>query len=110
MSAVPPKSYGAAAVGCTAQFDVEIDEALDDPNDLQLGINTRQWSFRFCLSARSDVARMLSFLREHTGRVEFAELVVGSFHGARVVLAERKAFALHRCERTGRSGTTIALC
>jgi|SRR6185503_8113274 hypothetical protein len=93
MSAVPPKSYGAAAVGCTAQFDVEIDEALDDPNDLQMGINTRQWSFRFCLSARSDVARMLSFLREHTGRVEFAELVVGSFHGARVVLVKDNEFA-----------------
>jgi hypothetical protein len=93
MSAAPPKLYGAAGVGSTSRFDVEIDEALDDVSDLQMSIRTRSWTFRFVLSAREDVARILSFLREPTGRLEFSELVVGSFHDAPVRLIKDNEFA-----------------
>src|SRR6185295_15547012 len=93
MSAIPPKHYGAAAVGGTRRFDVEIDEAHDDPNDVQMSVTAHSWSFRFRLSARADVPRMLSFLREHTGSLAFSELVVGSFHGASVLLVKDREFA-----------------
>ena len=93
MSAIPPKHYGAAGVGSTSRFDVEIDEALDDASDLQMSIRTRSWTFRFALSAREDVAQILSFLLEHTGRLEFSEIVVGSFHGASVVIVKDREFA-----------------
>src|SRR5262245_32538503 len=93
MSPHPPKNYGAAAVGSTSRFDVEIDEALDDSNDTQMSISARGWSFCFALSARDDVARMLSFLRKHTGRSVFSELAVGSFHGAPVRLIKDDEFA-----------------
>ncbi len=86
MSTNTSKEYGAAAVGRTSRFDVGIDEALDDANDLQMSISTRSWSFRFTLFARDDVGRMFSFLREHTGRLVFSELAVGSFQGAPVRL------------------------
>lgn len=93
MSTTPPKHYGAAGVGGTSRFDVEIDEALDDARDLQMSIRTRSWTFRFALSGREDVARILSFLREHTGRLEFSEIVVGSFHDAPVRLIKDDEFA-----------------
>ena len=92
MSATPPKNYGAAGVGRTTRFDVEIDEALDDPDDVQMGINARGWSLRFALFSRDDVTRILSFLREHTGRLVFSELLVGSFHGAPVRLIKDDEF------------------
>jgi hypothetical protein len=93
MSSAPPKHYGVAAVGSTSRFDVEIDEALDDESDMQMSTSTRSWTFRFALSAREDVARILSFLRQHTGRLEFSELVVGSFHDAPVRLIKDNEFA-----------------
>ena len=62
-------------------------------NTMQMGINARAWSFRFALSSRDDVARRLSFLREHTGRLVFSELVVGSFHSAPVRLIKDDEFA-----------------
>ncbi len=93
MSTTPPKEYGAAAVGKTSRFDVVIDEALDDASDIQISISTRSWSFRFALSAREDVARMLSFQREYTGRLVFSELAVGSFQGAPVRLIKDNEFA-----------------
>jgi len=92
MSATPPKQYTAAAVGKTSRFEVEIDAAVDD-SDIQMSIGTRTWTFRFALSARTDVARILSFLREHTGRLEFSEIVVGSFHDAPVRLIKDDEFA-----------------
>jgi hypothetical protein len=92
MSTTPSKEYGVAAVGKTSRFDVVIDEALDDASDLQMSISTRSWSFRFALSARDDVARILSFLREQTGRLVFSELAVGSFQGARVFLIKDDEF------------------
>jgi len=92
MSATSPKQYGAAAVGRTSRFDVEIDEALRDATDLQMSIGTHSWTFRFALSARDDVARILSFLREHTGRLVFSELAVGSFNGAPVLLVKDDEF------------------
>ena len=93
MTPTPPKHYGAAGVGSTTRFDVEIDEAFDDPNDVQMGIKARGWSFRFALSSRDDVARILWFLREHTGRLALSELVVGSFHDAPVLLIKDNEFA-----------------
>ena len=45
------------------------------------------------MPARDDVARILSFLREHTGLLVFSELVVGSFHGAPVRLIKDHEFA-----------------
>jgi hypothetical protein len=93
MSTNPPKGYGAAAVGKTSRFDVVIDEALEDASDIQMSISTRSWSFHFALSGRDDVARMLSFLREQTGRLVFSEIAVGSFHGARVLLIKDDEFA-----------------
>src|SRR5688572_12124337 len=92
MSATPQKHYTAAAVGKTSRFDVEIDAAVDD-SDIQMSIGTRSWTFRFALSARDDVARILSFLREHTGRLKFSELAVGSFHGVPVRLIKDDEFA-----------------
>ena len=92
MSATP-KHYGLAALGKTSRFVLEIDEVLDESNDTQMSIGTRSWTFRFALSARNDVARMLSFLREHTGRLEFSEIVVGSFHDAPVRLVKDDEFA-----------------
>ncbi|SRR6266705_2021379 len=93
MSPDPPKNYGVAAVGSTSRFDVVIDEALDDSNDTQMSISARGWSFRFTLSARDAVAQILSFLREHTGRLVFSEVTVGSFNGARVLLIKDDEFA-----------------
>jgi hypothetical protein len=93
VSAIPPKHYGAAAVGSAGCFDVEIDEAHDDPNEVQMSVTARSWSFRFRLSARADVSRMLSFLRERTGSLVFSELIVGSFHGASVLLVKDREFA-----------------
>jgi hypothetical protein len=92
VSATPPKHYGCAAVGSTSRFDVEIDEALDDPDDIQMSIRARGWSFRFALTRRDDVARILAFLRDQTGRVVFSELAVGSFHGAPVFLIKDNEF------------------
>ena len=91
-SANPPQNYRAVAVGSTSRFGVEIDEAHDDANDVQMSINARGWSFRFGLSARDDAGRMLSFLREHTGRAMFSQLLVGSFHGAPVLLIKDDEF------------------
>jgi len=93
MSAIPPKHYGAAGVGGTSRFDIEIDESLDDARDLHMSIRTRSWTFRFALSAREDVVRIHSFLREHTGRLEFSEIVVGSFQDAPVRLIKDDEFA-----------------
>ena len=93
MSAIPPKHYGAAAVGGTSRFDVEIDEAHDDPDNVQMSITTRGWSFRFGLSTRADVPRMLLFLRKHTGSLVFSEVAVGSFRGASVFLVKDREFA-----------------
>jgi len=93
MASIPPKRYGAAAVGGTSNYDVEVDEVLDDPNDVRMSVHARSWSFRFRLSGRADVSRMLSFLREHTGSFVFSELVVGSFHGAPVWLVKDPEFA-----------------
>jgi hypothetical protein len=92
MSPNPPKNYGLAGLGCTNRFDVEIDEALDEPGDTLMSIHARSWSFQFGLAAREEVARMLSFLREHAGRLMFAELGVGSFHGAPVSLVKDDEF------------------
>jgi hypothetical protein len=92
MSPTPSKRYTAAAVGKTSRFDVEIDAALDD-SDIRMSIATRSWTFRFALSTRNDVARMLSFVREHTGRAVFSELAIGSFHGAPVRLIKDDEFA-----------------
>ena len=86
------RRYGAIAVGSTPDFDVEIDEALDESNDIEMTINTRGWSFRFALGAREDARRMFLFLREHTGRLVFSETVVGSFHGAPVLLVKDNEF------------------
>jgi hypothetical protein len=107
MSPHPPKNYGAAAVGSTSRFDVEIDEALDDSNDTQMSISARGWSFRFALSARDNVTRMLSFLREHTGRLAFSELAVGSFHGAPVRLIKDSEFAGRFWLRAYRDGSMV---
>lgn len=107
MSAIPPKHYGLAAVGGTSRFDVEIDEANDDPNDVQMSITTRGWSFCFRLSARADVSRMLSFLREHTGHLVFSELVIGSFHGAPVLLVKDREFADRFWLRAHRDGQEV---
>jgi hypothetical protein len=93
MSGTPPKHYGLAGVGSAGHFDVEIDEALDDPNDVQMNISTPGWSFRFNVSARSDVPRMLSFLREQTGSLVFSELAIGSFSGGPVLLIKDSEFA-----------------
>jgi len=93
MSAIPPKHYGATAVGRTSRFGVVIDEAIDDPNCVQMDITARGWSFRFSLSTRDDVSRILSFLREHTGSVVLSELVVGSFSDAPVLLIKDSEFA-----------------
>ena len=92
MDATPPKHYGAAALGRTSRFEIEIDEALDDASDLQMSIATRGWTFRFALSARDDVARALTFLREHTGRLVFSEIALGTFHGATVWLVKDGEF------------------
>jgi hypothetical protein len=91
MSATPQKRY-AAAVGKTSRFDVEIGAALDD-SDIQMSIGTRSWTFRFALSTHDDVVRILTFLRERTGRLEFSEIVVGSFHDAPVRLIKDDEFA-----------------
>jgi len=84
MSADPPKNYGLAAVGSTGRFDVEIDEVVEDASQTQMSIHTPTWSFRFSLTERSIVARILSFLREQAGRLMFSEIVVGSFCDAPV--------------------------
>jgi hypothetical protein len=105
MSATPQKRY-AAAVGKTSRFDVEIGAALDD-SDIQMSIGTRSWTFRFGLSARDDVARILSFLREHTGRLEFSELLVGSFHDAPVRLIKDDEFADRFWLRAYRAGPMV---
>jgi len=107
MSGTPSKHYGAAGVGSTSRFDVEINEALDNASDLQMSIRTRSWTFRFALSAREDVARMLSFLREHTGRLEFAEIIVGSFHDAPVRLIKDDEFADRFWLRAFRDGPMV---
>jgi hypothetical protein len=86
MSSSSPKEYGHLGGGVTSRLRIEIDEALDDPNDVLMSIEALGWSFRFALSSREDVARILAFLREHTGRLVFSELVVGSFHGHPVAL------------------------
>src|SRR5687768_15927989 len=86
------KHYGLAAVGVTGDFNVDIDEAFDDANDVMMDVKTRKWSFRFQLSARAEVARILSFLREQTGRFVFSEIVVGSFQGAPVRLVKDSEF------------------
>ena len=90
---IPKRHYGAAGVGSSSRFDVAIDEAVDDANHLQMSIEARGWSFRFALSTRDDAALMLSFLREHTGRVAFAEVVVGSFLGTPVSLIKDDEFS-----------------
>jgi hypothetical protein len=93
MSATPPEHYSTAGIGRTSRLAVEIDEALDDSGHVQMSINAPSWSFRFGLSSRDEVARILSFLREHAGRLEFSELVVGSFHGTPVRLIKDDEFA-----------------
>ena len=105
MSTTPQKRY-AAAVGKTSRFDVEIGAALDD-SDIQMSVSTRSWTFRFALSACDDVARILSFLREHTGRLEFSELVVGSFHDAPVRLIKDDEFADRFWLRAYRDGPMV---
>jgi len=92
MSATP-EHYGTAGFGRTSHFVVEIDEALDDSGHVHMSINAPCWSFRFALTSRDEVARILSFLREHTGRLEFSELVVGSFHAIPVRLIKDDEFA-----------------
>jgi hypothetical protein len=92
MTPRPPGKYNAVAAGSTREFDVEIDEASDEANNIQMAINARGWSFRFALSAREDVRRMLSFLHEHTGHLAFAEVPVGSFHGVPVLLVKDDEF------------------
>jgi hypothetical protein len=93
MPSTPPKRYAAAGAGNTNRFAIEIDEALDDASDLRMSIQTRSWTFRFALSAREDLARILSFLREHIGRLEHCEIVVGSFQDAPVRLIKDNEFS-----------------
>ena len=109
MSLNPTKHYGAVAVGSTSRFDVEIDEALDDANDIQMFINARSWSFRFALSTLNHAAQLLSFLREHAGRLTFSELVLGSFHGAPVLLIKDNEFADRFWLRASGSGQVVEL-
>ena len=87
------KEYGAAGVGCTSRFNVCIDEELEAPDHIQLCIDGRTWSFRFTLTSRNEAVQILSFLREHTGRLAFAERVIGAFHGASVRLIKDDEFA-----------------
>lgn len=107
MSSTSSKEYGAAAVGKTSRFDVVIDEGIEDASALQMSISTQNWSFCFALSARDDVARMLSFLREHTGHLVFSEIAVGSFHGAPVRLIKDDEFADRFWLRANRDGAMV---
>lgn len=86
MSAIPPKQYGSIAVGSKNRFDVEVDEAFDDPDDVQMTLTAPGWSFRFNLIDHSGVRKLRSFLQEHVGRLVFSELVVGSLHGTPVLI------------------------
>jgi hypothetical protein len=109
MSNTRPKHYGVVGIGRTDRFDVEIDEALDDSNEVRMEImaKARGWLFRFALSSRDEPARILSFLQEHTGRFLFSELVVGSFHGAPVLLIKDNEFADRFWLRTTEAGQMV---
>src|SRR5262245_16465942 len=107
MPASRPKHYGAAGIGSTSRFDVEIDEALDDSDDMQMCISTRGWSFRFSLSSRAHASHMLAFLREHTGSNVLSELVVGSYLGAPVLLVKDSEYANRVWLRAFRDGEMV---
>jgi len=92
VSADKPEHYGAAAIGRAGQFEVEIDECLDGDDPLLMSIGTRGWQFRFALAERSAASRLFTFLREQTGRLQFSELLVGSFQGSRVLLIKDDEF------------------
>jgi hypothetical protein len=107
MSESPTKHYGAAGVGCADHVSVEIDEALDDPDDLQMCVSTRAWSFRFSLSSRAHAPQMLAFLRKQNRTVTFSEFVVGSFLGAPVLVVKDDEFADRFWLRAFGSGKSV---
>jgi len=107
MPDTPSKRYGVAAIGSAGRFDIEIDEAIDSPSEIQMGIATAEWSFRFNLSARTEVARINSFLKEQAGKTVFSESVIGSFLGAPVFLIKDDEFADRFWLRASAAGQVV---
>ena len=91
MSPREVQHYGVAAIGSAGRFTVEIIETTDNPAARLMSIEAGGWSLCFALVERGD-AQVLSFIREHTGRVVFSELAIGSFLGAPVVLIKDDEF------------------
>lgn len=94
----PKPHYGLAAIGKAGRFTVEI---LEDGNACRLmSIETDSWSFSFALG-EDDLARILTHLQ---GRREVAELRIGVFLGAPVVLIQDDEFSDRYFLRTFKDG------
>src|SRR4051812_36258522 len=79
--------FGVTALGSFGGCTVQALAALDGSNRSLLSIEAAQgWSFTFELAELEDAERLLAFVREHTGRVAFAECMLGTFWGAPVNL------------------------
>jgi hypothetical protein len=84
--------YGVAATGTAGRFVIEILEIADGTAASLMSIEAGAWSLCFALDDDGNTAQILSFLREHTGRVRFSELVIGSFFDAPMVLIKDSEF------------------
>lgn len=87
-----PRSYAAAAVGKSRNFAVELDEALDDPDEMRLQLRTRAWFLELELASRDTVNRMLAFFKEYSGLAAHAEITIGFLHNVPLKLVKDDEF------------------
>jgi hypothetical protein len=81
-------SWGLAGVGRAGLLSVELDEAVSGRERWQISLDSPSWHVRFEAASPQALARMHGFLEQHGGQRCFAEDVVASIGGGRVLIVK----------------------
>ena len=83
-------TFACEAFGKAGTFTVEVLRSSD--GTLLMSIESPVWNFHFKLASPAALGELAGFLRSYVRRTEFAELVIGSFCGASVVIVKDDEF------------------
>src|SRR5262245_48203230 len=97
--------FGVAALGVQGIFTVEVLEG--PPDRWWLCIDSPVWCFNFELARPAGVRQLSEFLGKHLDQAGFAELAIGSFHGAVVWMVKDDEFPDRFFLRAGGGGPLV---
>lgn len=101
------KTFGLAALGRVGSVSIEVDENLNDRNELQMSVTTREWVLRFTLGSRDNVSQMVTFFSDAPEPRPCSELTVGSLLGAPMLLMRDQEYSDRFCLRSASDGNLV---